>query len=226
MKRSTFCAPLKKDIPWSLTWNSGLAELGPQPTTHTKTDLDTPAHSKIQSSAKLSPISSYSTSAVTTSNLGIMTQTQSTTTSTFTADYNAAISNIQSCKDNTTMVPGHVAARADAPVNPSSQTKTSQLSLLTKSNNPKRVKPPKKPVSNFMIFVSEKRGALTKKGISPEEATNKAVQMWRISSPAVKDKYQRKYEQLKAKYEKDIAKFNEKLQSKPKGKGRENLDFK
>ena len=79
------------------------------------------------------------------------------------------------------------------------------------------LRPPKKPESSFTMFVRQHRKTLSKQGLSLDEATEKAIKMWRITSPIVKNKYQNKYEKLKTKYEADLVKHNEKLK---KGKDR------
>ena len=80
-------------------------------------------------------------------------------------------------------------------------------------------KPPKKPASNFMIFINEYRASFIKKGLSPEEASDKAVKLWNSSSPAVKNKYQSKYEKLKAEYDIRMTKYREGINGKDKMKG-------
>ena len=83
-----------------------------------------------------------------------------------------------------------------------------------KSDYKTNLQPPKKPASNFMIFVDEYRASFTKKGLSHREATDKAVELWNASSPAVKNKYQSKYEKQKAKYESSMAKYEEDMKKK------------
>lgn len=83
-----------------------------------------------------------------------------------------------------------------------------------KSDYKTNLQPPKKPASNFMIFVDEYRASFTKKGLSHREATDKAVELWNASSPAVKNKYQSKYEKQKAKYESSKAKYEEDMKKK------------
>ena len=220
MKRGTFCAPIKKAVPWSLAWNPGLTDLVTSPPTDTKTTTEVPADPGIQKSEFWSR-SSTSTATSAKIKAKLSCQTLPPPTSTVVAETAADSSNTQFCNSNTTKdppVPGP-ADKADALLDPS-QAETSQLCLTNKPNNKKTgLKPPRKPESNFMIFVREKRAALIKKGISPEEASDKAVKMWRISSPAVKDKYQGKYEKQKAKYEIDMVKYREKVQSKADRKG-------
>ena len=227
MKRGTFCAPIKKAVPWSLAWNPGLTDLVTSPPTDTKTTTEVPADPGIQKSEFWSH-SSSSTATVTSAKITakLSCQTLPPPTSTVVAETAADSSNIQFCNSNTTKDPPVPADKADALLDPS-QAETSQLCLTNKPNNQKTgLKPPRKPESNFMIFVREKRAALIKKGISPEKASDKAVRMWRISSPAVKDKYQGKYEKQKAKYEIDMVKYREKVQSKADRKGMIFFQFK
>ena len=82
---------------------------------------------------------------------------------------------------------------------------------LIKKNEPK---PPKKPNSAFLVFLTQHREKLGKKGLSPEEAGEKAVKMWRNTSPAVKQKYENVYKKRKIKYEADLAKYNDRLRKK------------
>ena len=76
------------------------------------------------------------------------------------------------------------------------------------------LRPPKKPDSSFTLFVKQHRKTLSNKGLSLDEATEKAIKMWRNTSPAVKNKYQDKYEKLKTKYEADLVKYNKKLKKR------------
>ena len=78
----------------------------------------------------------------------------------------------------------------------------------------KGLKPPKPPISNFMMFLKEQSSILVRKGLSREEASKKAVLMWRRASAAVKDKYQSKYMTEKAKYELKMNKYREKVKSR------------
>ena len=82
---------------------------------------------------------------------------------------------------------------------------------IKKKNEPN---PPKKPNSAFLVFLTQHREKLGKKGLSPDEAGEKAVKMWRNTSPAVKQKYENVYKKKKIKYEADLAKYNDRLRKK------------
>ena len=98
-------------------------------------------------------------------------------------------------------------------VSPSVQ--VSPLDTLTaKVSGKGKLKRPQKPVSSFAMFIKQHCDTLSKKGLTNDEATTKAVNMWRSTSPAVKNKYQSKYLRLKAKYEVDMNKYNEKIKKK------------
>ena len=91
--------------------------------------------------------------------------------------------------------------------------------ILGSKSRPKiKIKPPKKPDSSFTLYVKQHRNTLTKRGLSDDEALNKAVKAWRNTTTAVKNKYQNKYEKLKAKYDVDIRKYNEKIKNKERQK--------
>ena len=68
--------------------------------------------------------------------------------------------------------------------------------LNSKSRPNTKIKPPKKPDSSFTLYVKQHRDSLTKKGLSDDEALNKAVKAWRNTTAVVKNKYQKKYEKL------------------------------
>ena len=227
MKRATFSPPLKKDCsaPWSLTWNPGLAELA-----HTKpnTNMEVLVNPNIQS---LSHSSSSSTS-ITVSNLSFNHQPplgqavtnyqiQPPMVSTAAADDNAAKLFIQKNSREYKMpvtVADNVIQNQDS-ASPN-QSKPPNHSQKESSRRKISLKPPEKPVSNFTMFVNEHIAAFRKEGISYEEASQKAVKMWGVTSPVVKNRYQRKYEKLKAKYEIDNAKYLEKVKNKDNQKAK------
>ena len=82
------------------------------------------------------------------------------------------------------------------------------------SNHKIASKPPKKPVSNFMMFVNEHRASFIQKGLSDKEASDRAVNLWNTSSPAVKNKYQIRYEKQKSEYDNKMAKYKENMINK------------
>lgn len=79
----------------------------------------------------------------------------------------------------------------------------------TKANKPfpKDENRPKRAPSAYLLYTGDVRPALMKKGLAVTEVMSKASKMWNALSAGEKKKYEDKAAKAKAKYDKDIEKY-------------------
>ena len=187
-KNATVQVPLKREVPWSLSWNADLsadlsadmgAGLGSDVTAGSSADVSAGlVSSNISAAGKKSSGDCKSEMMVASVSSDLMVN-------------NTQEGRVKKARRG----PEHDGAD---PVHVSPGVKF-------------KMRPPIKPASSFSIFVKQHKTALRKKGLNEDEAMNEAVKKWRNLSPAVKNKYQDKYLKMKASYEIKLKGFEYKI---------------
>ena len=86
----------------------------------------------------------------------------------------------------------------------SDKLQTSGINSVSSNIKKRRNGPLQKPDSSFKMFVKQQTINLKKKGITEDEASSKAVELWMKLSSDAKDKYQKKYEEKMKKYKERV----------------------
>merc|ERR1719461_688752 len=73
---------------------------------------------------------------------------------------------------------------------------------------------PKRPMSGYFLFLNDKRAGLVKQGLSVTEVSKKGSEMWNALSEDKRQPWLDKAAKAKAKYEKDLAKYQKSSQYK------------
>jgi len=87
-----------------------------------------------------------------------------------------------------------------------SQGKTEALAELRSLQE--SLEKPKKPANPYIMFMNDRRSNMSSSGLIPAEQTKQLAKEWSQAGTAVKEKYDKAFAKLSAKYKKDLEKWN------------------
>ena len=201
-KNATFQVPLKREVPWSLSWNADLsADLSADPSD----ELSTADMRAIDMSDGLGLDVTAGLSADVSADLESSNISAAGEKSSGVCRSEMMVASVSSDLMVNNTQEGRVKKARRGPEHDGADPVHVSPGVKFK------MRPPIKPASSFSIFVKQHKTALRKKGLNEDEAMNEAVKKWRNLSPAVKNKYQDKYLKMKASYEIKLKGFEDKI---------------